>query len=826
MNVGRSQNTTPANRDLRDLSSTNLETNPDVTLEDVIRAAETRDNGHTMLEKPGSLTAKHTGAPSLGHDPTEKYTLRREIARGGMGIVMEAEDLKLTRSVAMKVMLDPSTASRQRVLRFIEEARITSKLQHPGIMPIYELGVDKNGNVFYTMKHVTGKTLKDILKELKDGNKQTEAEYPLNRLLTILLRVCDAVAYAHDKGVIHRDLKPENIMTGDYGEVLVLDWGLAKVLKRRTGRSFEDSTYKTEIHTSATLDGVLESPGAETENDSPIVTMEGNAIGTPGYMAPEQARGQVARMDEKSDIYSLGAILYHILTLESTVQHDKPTNRQELLEKISAGKIEHPKETRRAPKALIAIAMKALSLRPKDRYPTAKKFQADLDAYLGGFATSTDENSIPKLITLLVLRHKVVSFFSLLILTLLTAALSANYSERVKAEAERVKASNADQVAAAEGRRASEALSNLRATAPALISLADYHVEKQEMQKALEVIDRATTLVTESADCHRKKGDILQSLKKFKGAAAEYEKVLSLDPSDKSASANLNLSRQMTQKIDIQLLSSALWEQQRFSEACFVMLPSMKKQKPEMVKLLLQWILGREKIQYRDIQVDDNTCRLDLSKSNIADLSPLKVIPLTHLILTDCTSVYDLRPLKGIPLKGLVIERCTSISDLSAIEGMPIESLNINGSVKITDLTLLKGMPLKELDVTGSQNIPNLQPLGRLQLTKLKLGGCTNIIDLTPLKGMSLTDLDLSGCNGLTNLTPLKGMPLAKLDVSGCTGITDLHPLKGMHLAEIKFTGCPGIQDLSPLKGMAISRFNGGTATASAPSAICPDTTL
>ena len=181
-------------------------------------------------------------------------------------------------------------------------------------MPIYELGTDENGNVFYTMKRVTGRTLKDILNDLKNGRKETEAEFPLNRLVNILQRVCDALAYAHSKGVIHRDLKPDNIMIGDYGEVLVLDWGLAKVLKRRTGSSFEDNKFITGIKTSTGFDETRRPDDSEIDEIcNPLATIEGNAIGTPGYMAPEQARGQVARMDEKSDIYSLGAILYHIL---------------------------------------------------------------------------------------------------------------------------------------------------------------------------------------------------------------------------------------------------------------------------------------------------------------------------------------------------------------------------------------------------------------------------------------------------------------------------------------------------------------------------------
>lgn len=157
------------------------------------------------------------------------YRPGREIARGGMGAVMEAQEHKLGRSVAMKVLLqrDASEANKQ---RFLQEARVLGQLAHPNIVPIHDLGTDGWGRLFYTMKLVQGDTLHEVLGRLREGDAATLAKYPLTHLLTVFQKVCDAMAFAHARGVLHRDLKPQNIMVGEFGEVLVMDWGLAKIL--------------------------------------------------------------------------------------------------------------------------------------------------------------------------------------------------------------------------------------------------------------------------------------------------------------------------------------------------------------------------------------------------------------------------------------------------------------------------------------------------------------------------------------------------------------------------------------------------------------------
>ncbi len=170
-----------------------------------------------------------------GASCVERYRVLNEIARGGMGAVLRAADCDIRREVAVKYLLDQ--ADDRKKARFVEEAQITGQLEHPNIVPIHELGVDAKKRLFFSMKMVRGRSLQQVLSELRDFPRSAEKEYTLTRLLGIFVNVCHALAYAHSRGVVHRDLKPANIMIGDFGEVYVMDWGLAKVLAHDSGRS-------------------------------------------------------------------------------------------------------------------------------------------------------------------------------------------------------------------------------------------------------------------------------------------------------------------------------------------------------------------------------------------------------------------------------------------------------------------------------------------------------------------------------------------------------------------------------------------------------------
>ena len=225
----------------------------------------------------------------------ERYSIGDEIARGGMGQVVSAIDRNLNRSVAIKFLLGEQQNLAWQS-RFIQEAQVTGQLQHPSIIPVYDLGLDAEGKLYFSMKKVEGVTLQSVFKGLRSEDPNTMARFTRSKLLQTFQMVCLSVAYAHSRSVIHRDIKPSNIMIGEFGEVFLVDWGLAKVLKR------------------AADDG-LERVRSHREEDGRMTTRQGEAIGTPGYMSPELALGQQHLVDERADVYALGAILYEILTL-------------------------------------------------------------------------------------------------------------------------------------------------------------------------------------------------------------------------------------------------------------------------------------------------------------------------------------------------------------------------------------------------------------------------------------------------------------------------------------------------------------------------------
>jgi len=307
------------------------------------------------------------GAPETGAVFTparEKFLVEAPIGKGGMGEVFLVTDQDLRRQVAMKVLRRDATQGREQRLHFVAEAQATSQLEHPGIPPVHDIGLTPEGQLYFTMKLVRGRTLREVLHDLLLQRKEVVREYNLHKLVTILERCCEPLHFSHEKGVIHRDLKPENIMLGDYGEVHVMDWGLAR------------------IH--AVSDGDGSSEGVETaRTGSGLETQEGAVKGTIPYMSPEQMHGEA--IDRRTDVYALGCLLYELLTLHPAFDPgDSTIVAKKLSGDIADVRTRNPR--RKVPEPLAVICEKALATDPGDRYATAEELALALRRWLDGRA--------------------------------------------------------------------------------------------------------------------------------------------------------------------------------------------------------------------------------------------------------------------------------------------------------------------------------------------------------------------------------------------------------------------------------------------------------
>ncbi len=298
---------------------------------------------------------------------SEKYIVDCKIGQGGMGAIYRVFDQDIKRTSVLKVVLPGVLEDALLFHRFIEEAQITGQLEHPNIIPVHELGVLGEDKLYFSMKYVQGEALGFILKKVRDGDPAYVERYTRYTLLTIFRKVCDAVGYAHSKKIVHRDLKPDNIMIGEYGEALVMDWGLARPMDRHDESKAGDADDHDEF-----------------DDDDALKTRYGVVKGTPAYMSPEQAKGLVSEIDHRSDIFLLGATLYAIVTFNVPYTG---TDIYEILANAENANFVPPgirAPERQIPDELCRIIEKAMAYERQDRYQTVDELSEDIDKLMAG----------------------------------------------------------------------------------------------------------------------------------------------------------------------------------------------------------------------------------------------------------------------------------------------------------------------------------------------------------------------------------------------------------------------------------------------------------
>jgi len=660
-----------------------------------------------------------------------RYRVGETVALGGMGAILSAHEAPTKRTVAMKVMLGAS--SERSVLRFISEAQVTAQLEHPNIVPVHEVGVDDRGQLYYTMKMVRGITLKKMLDLMSDGVTATIEKYPLATLLIIFQKVCDAIAFAHDRGVLHRDLKPENIMLDDFGVVLVMDWGLAKVLGREEITDFSDGSGATPP---PSVRSSRDRPGSSGSGSSPstLLTLAGTVLGTPKYMSPEQARGEIKTLDSRCDIYSLGVILFQMLYLSPPINGRKS---DDVLLKVQRGAIEWPGSSfasphlpgRRVPESLLAVCRKALALERERRYATVGGLQQDIAAYQAGFATTAEKAGAWKQVRLLVARHKALA--SALAGTLL---LSVFFSVNLLRERNR---------ATVEAQRANHALAELQKSAPALRQLADAEATVLHFAPAVAQLDAAMSLdPSKPADLWRR-AHLLIGLEHFAEAAAALRAAANLDPANRRRAEIAPLLDRMEAARPSERYAAELsWPvyDEVFAaghngEALALSghlhfdaekrLPLVQKlvaaAYPPAVVTVSKTRIGRIAVEFINRVANLDGLRnvpfdiLVVQSSGLKDIEPVRGLRPIELNFID-NPIASLEPLRGMPLDSLRLS-CTVLRDLEPLRGLPLRKLQLEFCPKHLDLSPLLDCPkLETLIVTGSpQNLDTLRKHPRIE---------------------------------------------------------------------------------------------------------------
>ena len=446
-------------------------------------------------------------APEPASQRNNRYEITGEVKRGGMGVILNAVDTDIRREVAMKVISSDMDSSREYIERFIREARVQGQLEHPNICPVHELSVDETGRVFFTMKMVQGSSLAETIREARERDEPPGPQR-LREMLNIFLKICDGMTFAHSRNIIHRDLKPDNIMVGDFGEVYVMDWGLARILGEE-----EDGDIKS--------NGLLIAD--QQAGDTSMKTMAGSVVGTPAYMPPEQAKGDISEMDMRSDVYSMGGLLYELLALQPPFTDDDPWNILSRIEKEIPPPPSHCNLSKTISPELDSIVMKCLEKDKDKRYRSVQELKQEIELVLAGRPIGAMEYSLWQVFTKWVGRNRVLAAaLAAVMLTLLVSftvsyvRISASEQEalrqRDRAQEERDRAEEKER----EAKLARDEAEAQRQTALKQRTRAEDQKRLAERQRIAAEINGLKNRLS-LAMVHEEKRDIWEAVRQYRG---------------------------------------------------------------------------------------------------------------------------------------------------------------------------------------------------------------------------------------------------------------------------------------------------------------------
>ncbi len=589
--------------------------------------------------------------------PDVKYDVTGQVGAGGMKLVQRVHDRNADRDVALAMLRKGAPRSSQE-RRFLREARITAALEHPNIVPVHEIGIDAGRRPYFTMKLLGGENLHDILQRFNAGEPTYLQQYPPSRRLEIFQNVCHAIAFAHSRGVVHLDLKPANIQVGSFGEVLVLDWGLAKILAGST-------VLLPELLREVPVDGAVR--------------------GTPGYMAPEQERGDFQALDQRTDIFALGAVL------KALVKGKWP---------------------QRTPPALEAVVAKAMAPVPRDRYQSVEALARDVRAFLGGYAVSAQNVGIGTLFWLMVKRHKAVFAVITGSLATITVLLSVfiikiTHSERRAIDALAKTTQSEQRAMDALERLRDEQMEKLRLgrlATPQLLNHAEELIRTLQYNEALTELNLIVTLDSSLAQAWTRKGFLHLGRQEFSEAIQVFDRLP-------------NYMRRP--KRDTALRAGEIADKYRQLNA-----PDEVLAYPQLLQLI-QDITNKTNALGADVQeIVLGQLFQKINHTGSADSAHLEFIrdALNLLNSTATNLIYQYRS----DTNDLVLElHGKQVNQIMPLAGLPVSVLDISGTA-ITELRWLRNSDLQVLNLTDTL-VKDLAPIFNLPITELRLVNCGNV---------------------------------------------------------------------------------------------------